>query len=97
MPSRREAILTLIEELVNSDLQLQHLHLCITSRPEVDIINALTPLLFHTVALHNERGQKRDIVDYIKSVVSTDVRMKRWRAADKEFVVEVLSSKADGM
>jgi len=95
MPSRREAILTLIEELVNSDLQ--HLHICITSRPEVDITNALTPLLFRTVALHNERGQKQDIVDYIKSVVSTDVMMKRWRAVDKELVVEVLSSKAGGM
>ena len=95
MPSRREVILTLIEELVNLDLQ--HLHICITSRPEVDITNALTPLLFRTVAIHNEKGQIQDIVDYIKSVVNTDVRMKRWRAADKELVVEVLSSKADGM
>ncbi len=95
MPSRRETILTLIEDLVNSGLQ--HLQICITSRPEVDITNALTPLHFRTVALHNEKGQMQDIVDYIKSVVNTDLRMKRWRAADKELVVKVLSSKADGM
>jgi len=41
----------------------------------------------------------KDIVEYIKSVVYSNLEpiMRRWRRADKQNVVEVLSEKADGM
>jgi len=38
-----------------------------------------------------------DVNDYIKSVVNTDRMMRRWKAADKQLVIDVLSNKADGM
>jgi hypothetical protein len=62
------------------------LHICITSRPGVDITTFLSPLPFNRVSLHDEVGQIKDIVDYIKSVVDTDRRTKRWGAEDKELV-----------
>lgn len=95
MPSPREKVLMLIKELV--DLGLRDLHICVTSRPEVDISNALNPLRFHTVILHEESGQKQDIIDYINSVVNTDPMMKQWRATDKELVIEVLTRRSHGM
>ena len=97
IPSPREQVLTLVNELM--DLRLPHLHLCITSRPEFDIRATLGPLARHRVSLHDESGQKKDIVDYVNSVVYSDTEtiMKRWREEDKKMVVESLSEKADGM
>ena len=97
IPSSREQVLALVKELV--DLHLPHLHICVTSRPEFDIRAILTPLAHHRVSLHDESGQKKDIVDYVNSVVYSDseTMMKRWREDDKKMVVEALSEKADGM
>lgn len=95
MPSPREEVLRVIEQLVG--LRLPSLRLCITSRPEVDIRNALGPLTSHPVSLHDECGQRKDIIDVIKSVVHSDPRMRRWRDEDKNMVVESLSEKVDGM
>ena len=97
IPSPREQVLTLVKELV--DLRLPHLHICVTSRPEFDIRATLGPLALHSVSLHDESGQKKDIVDYVNSVVYSDseTMMKRWREEDKKMVVESLSEKADGM
>ena len=97
IPSPREQVLALVKELVG--LHLPHLHICVTSRPEFDIRATLTPLSHHRVSLHDEIGQKNDIVDYINSVVYSDAEtvMKRWREDDKKIVVEMLSEKADGM
>jgi hypothetical protein len=53
MPSLREKFLMFVEELV--DLHLRNLHICITSRSEVDITIALNSLHSHTVDLR-ERG-----------------------------------------
>jgi hypothetical protein len=94
-PSAREEVLDLIEELV--DLGLPNVHLCVTSRPEIDIRAVLDPLTPLKISLHNEIGQKEDILDYIKSVVRSDRRMRRWTEEDKELVVGTLSVKADGM
>lgn len=94
-PSPREKVLKLVVELVN--LRLPNLRLCITSRPEADIKKVLDPFPFREVSLHDEHGQMQDIVDYIRSVVSTDWKMGGWRAEDKELVIEVLTKKADGM
>jgi hypothetical protein len=54
-------------------------------------------LTSHPVSLHDECGQRKDIIDVIKSVVHSDPRMRRWRDEDKNMVVESLSEKVDGM
>ena len=86
-----------MKELV--ELRLPNLHICVTSRPEIDIRHVLKPLTSRQVSLHDQSGQKKDIEDYVKSVVYSDSEpiMRRWRAEDKELVVEVLSERADGM
>ena len=91
----REKVLSFVEQLV--DAHLTDLHFCITSRPEADITVSLDPLPFKQITLHTESGQLQDIVDYIKFVVHSDSKIRRWRAADKELVVEVLTDKFDGM
>ena len=93
--SAREEVLDLIEELV--DLKLPRVHLCVASRPETDIRMVLEPLTSFKVSLHDEVGQKEDIIEYIKSVVRSDRRMRRWKEEDKQLVIDILSDKADGM
>jgi hypothetical protein len=95
IPSSRELVLELVQELV--ELCHPNLHLCVTSRPEFDISNALKPLATQKVSLHDESGQKQDISDYVSSVVRSDRRMKRWRDEDQNAVIEKLTEKADGM
>ena len=94
-PSAREEVLELIGELVN--LELPNVHLCVASRPEMDIRVILDPLTTLKISLHDEIGQKEDIVKYIKSVVYSDRNMQRWNEDDKQLVVDTLSDKADGM
>ena len=94
-PSAREKVLDLIEELV--DLELPNVHLCVASRPEIDIRMVLEPLTTLKISLHDEIGQKRDIVEYIKSVVHSDKRMRKWREEDQNLVIDTLSQNADGM
>jgi hypothetical protein len=97
IPSPRERVLELVKELV--ELRLPNLRICVTSRPEFDIRDVLAPLTSLRVSLHDQSGQKKDIVEYVKSVVYSDSEaiMRRWRAEDKELVVEVLSERAGGM
>jgi hypothetical protein len=94
-PSARDKVLDLIEELV--DMKLPNLHLCVASRPEVDIRTALGPLTTLKVSLHDEIGQKEDIIRYIESIVGSDRSMRRWKEEDRRLVVDTLSAKADGM
>jgi hypothetical protein len=95
MPSAREEVLELIEELV--DLKLPNVHLCVASRPEMDIRVVLEPLTSLKISLHDESGQKEDIIRYIKSIVRSDRRMRRWREEDQILVIDTLSENADGM
>jgi hypothetical protein len=95
MPSPREEVLAFLEDLV--DLQLPNVRICVTSRPEIDIKRVLEPLTFHSISLHDESGQMEDIKKYIGSVVNTDPKMRRWTAADRELVIDVLIKKSDGM
>jgi hypothetical protein len=97
IPSPRETVLQLLDELIN--LSLPNLHICATSRPEIDIRYVLEPLTSRRVSLHDQSGQKKDISDYVRSVVYSDSEqiMKRWRMEDKELVIETLSERADGM
>ena len=95
IPSPRDEVLNLIEVLIKT--QIPHLRVCVTSRPEADIKDSLEPLVLHTVSLHDESGQKRDIEDYIESVINENPKNKRWKAADKQLVIDVLTKKAQGM
>ena len=95
MPTARERVLEFLERLVTSGLP--NLHICATSRPEIDIRNILEPLAPFRMSLHDEHGQKEDISSYINKVVHADQRMRKWRIADKQLVIDSLSDKADGM
>jgi len=95
LPSPREKVLELVEQLVN--LHVPNLHICVTSRPEADILPVLEPLAFCSVSLHGESGQVQDIAEYVKSVVHMNREMKRWKATDKQLVINVLIKKAEGM
>jgi hypothetical protein len=95
MPSPREELLNLVEDLVN--LGHPNLHICVTSRPEIDIQEVLEPLTSLRVSLHNQSGQKKDLVDYVSSVVNSCRKMKGWREEDRRLVIETLSERAGGM
>ena len=97
IPSPRERVLRLLKELV--ELSLPNLHICVTSRPEIGIRDILQPLTSCPVSLHDQSGQKKDIADYVRSVIYSDSEpiMKRWRTEDKDLVIMTLSERADGM
>jgi hypothetical protein len=97
IPSARERVLQLLNELV--ELRHQNLHICVTSRPEIDIRDVLDPLTSRRVSLHDQTGQNEDIADYVRSVVYSDLEpiIRRWTKEDKDLVIETLSERADGM
>ena len=84
-----------IEELVG--LRLPDLHVCFSSRPEIDIKTIIHPPAFHSISLHDENGQVQEIIDYITSIVGSNPGMRNWTVEDKELVIDELSQKADGM
>jgi hypothetical protein len=94
-PTAREEVLEFLEILVG--LNLPNLRVCVTSRPEIDIRTFLEPLTSLHMSLHDESGQKRDILRYISNVVHSDWKMRRWRLEDRKLVIDMLSEKADGM
>jgi hypothetical protein len=95
IPSPREEVLELVEELVG--LHLPNVHICVTSRPEHDIQAVLEGLTRCSVSLHDESGQQQDIANYVASFVHLDQRMRRWREEDKDLVIKTLPERADGM
>ena len=95
MPSPREKVLMLVVQLIK--LRLNNLRIYVTSRPETDIKVVLGPLAYHSISIHDESGQMDDIENYIRSVVNTDPRNRRWKADDKQLVIGVLTAHADGM
>ena len=97
IPPPRERVLQLVKEL--AEICIPNLHMCVTSRPEIDIRKVLEPLTSRRVSLHDQSGQKEDIADYVRSIVYSDSEqiMRRWRMEDKELVIDTLSERADGM
>ena len=95
MPTPREKVLEFLENL--NDSQVPNVHVCVTSRPEFDIRRVLEPLAPFRVSLHDESGQKKDILDYVSTVVNSDRRMRKWRAHEKQLVIDTLSERANGM
>ena len=95
LPPERSQVLMLLEDLVDS--KPPNLRICIASRLETDIKAILAPIAFRSVSLHDESGQKEDIENYIKSVVNTDRRMRRWTSVHRQLVIDVLTERTDGM
>ena len=95
LPSPREEVLELVEDLVKS--HIPNLRICVTSRPEADIVSILEPLAFRSISLHGESGQVEDIAEYVRSVVHTDREMRRWKDTDKQLVIDELIRRASGM
>ena len=95
MPTAREKVLEFLEDLI--DYELPNVHVCVSSRPEFDIRSALEPLAPFRVSLHDETGQKKDILDYVSAVVHSDRKMRKWRALEQQLVIDTLSERADGM
>ena len=96
-PSDRDEVLDLVENLVRSNNP--NLFICITSRPEQDIyavLNGLTSESSH-MSLHEEGGQRDDIINYVRHIVETNRNMQRWPRDDKELIINTLSKRADGM
>lgn len=88
IPSSREKIPNLVEDLVNS---YSDLRIYVTSRPEQDIRMILESLASQHISLHDESGQKDDIVEIVCFVVRSDRTMWRWRPEDKELVIRTLT------
>ena len=93
--SPREKLLSFLEGLVKAEIP--NLRLCVTSRPEINIKAILDPLAFRSVSLHDEAGQKKDIITYIESIVNTNKNMRNWNTEHKQLVIDTLIKKADGM
>jgi hypothetical protein len=93
-PSARGKVLQLIKELIS--LQLLNVHLCVASRPEMDIRNVLESLNTLQISLHEESGQEADIIAYIKSLVNSN-HAPDWTEEDENMVINTLSRKANGM
>ena len=95
IPTAREEVLRLLKDLVESDLP--NVHICATSRPEIDIRNVLKPLAPFRLSLHDESTHKKDILDYVRSAVDSNRQMRRWREADKQLVIVTLLDREDAM
>ena len=94
LPISGAEVLSFIEELVISNIL--DLRICITSRPEIDI-NVLDRIIFRSISLHDESGQKRDIEDYIKSAIDTRPKKGQWKEKHKELAIDVLVKNVNGM
>jgi hypothetical protein len=91
--SPREPVLELVMNLV--DLHLANIRICVTSCCGADTKAALASLASHTISLHSEGGQKKDIADYVGSSLHTNWVWCRWSKGDKEMIVDTLSQKAE--
>jgi len=43
------------------------------------------------VSLHDESGQRKDIINYINHFVDSDRNIGEWREEDKELVINTLA------
>jgi hypothetical protein len=94
--SARREVLDLIKEL--DDLKHRNVHVCVASRPEIDIRLMLQPLEPLEINLDDEVGQKADMIEYIKSLVSSNsTHALGWTEEDEKLVINTLSQKANGM
>ena len=92
--SARREVLELIKELIG--LQLPNVHLCVASRPEIDIRMVLGSLEPLRISLDDEIGHKADIIAFIEYMVHSN-SMPEWTEEDQSLVINTLSPKANGM
>ncbi|KAH8986724.1 hypothetical protein EDB92DRAFT_1818206 [Lactarius akahatsu] len=78
IPSPREQVLALVKELV--DLHLPHLHICVTSRPELDIRATLTPCgLWHATGCpYTTKADNRKISSTILGDDDEERTTRKW-------------------
>ncbi len=93
-PSARREVLDLIKELVG--LKRLNVHVCVASRPEIDIRMVLESLEHLQISLDDETGHKADIIAFIKHTVHSN-SMPGWTEEDQSLVINTLSQKANGM
>jgi len=93
--SAREEVLELIKEVVG--FEFPNVHLCVASRPEIDVMKFLRPLKPLEISLHNEDGQKDDVAKYIKSAVHSYSETKGWNKDETQLIIDTLSEDANGM
>jgi hypothetical protein len=89
----REELLDVLGQIASSDADIR---LLATSRPEPDIMEALDNIVDRRIPIQSERVDI-DICLYVRSVLRTDVKMKKWPLSDKQLVEETLIKKANGM
>jgi hypothetical protein len=94
MPSARREVLDLINELVG--LKCLNVHVCVASRPEMDIRMVLGSLEHLQISLDGEIGQKDDIIAFIEHTVHSNC-MPEWTEEDQSLVISTLSQNANGM
>ena len=92
--SARREVLELIKEVI--DLKLPNVHLCVASRPEIDIRKVLGSLEHLQISLDDEIGHKSDIIAFIEHTVHSN-SMPEWTEEDQSLVINTLSPKANGM
>ena len=114
IPSPLEEVLQLITELVelrlpdlhicatsrpNSDIEDSFGLLNFDTGGDSDTEDDFEPLGLLRVSLHDEIGQREDIIDYVSSVVysKSERIMRGWEKEVKDLVIETLSKRADGM
>lgn len=93
----RERVLEIAKELIQ--LGLPHFRLCVTSRPEVDIVEALpvesSKLQF--VSLDNQDDHLKGVTEYVESVVNSDSKMKNWPEETKRLVIDTVPKTVGGV
>jgi hypothetical protein len=97
LPSARGEVLDIVENLVRSNNP--NLFICITCRHEQDIQTVLNGLTYKSsrVSLHEENGQRDDIITYVRHIINTTREMQTWPKDDKELIFDTLSKRAGGM
>ena len=88
IPTLRGHVLGLVKDLV--DLGLPNLRICVTSQPEIDIQITLEPLTLGHLSIHDQIGQKEDILEFVSSVVQSNSQMQRWREDDRKLSRDTL-------
>lgn len=91
--ARRIDLLPLLEEVMGLGLDIC---VFVTSRPERDIRDHITPLSTYTLNLHRNSQHQETIASYITSQLST-AEYETWSYTVRTKATEVLSSKSDGM
>ena len=93
-PSARREVLDIIKDLVG--LKRLNVHLCVASRPEIDVRMVLGSLEHLQISLDDEIGQKADIIAFIEHTVHSN-SMPEWTEEDQSLVINTLSQNANSM